>query len=397
MSEMKSLTLNDKTYDSFVDQTARALAAATAVIKPVSGEIIALSDSGSNKLFGLRIFGKTTQDGTPTPDAPVELVSVGDIGSIGVAVATGKNLLAKPFLFGVHSTSGYSNINDRVASTDGFCLKAGTYVVSGQINDSWTLYINGMRDTTTANGYQVSYVGRVFTIPDDGLYNVQFNKTDGNSFTSAELQVLNNSVQVEIGSTPTGYEPYKGQTLTISTPKGLPGISSTCDKIDLARGVHSHRFVRYSLAVADMNSSEDYPGWKNTGIAEYYPDASNAIGRYGALSMCNIDKNPSDSVHINTKSGADVLMIPNPNNMTQSEWKSKYPNLVFELLVSIPTPIETPLSEEELAAFDALHTYRDHTTVSNDGFAYMELEYVMDAKKYIDSMISSTIIQATVE
>ena len=61
------------------------------------------------------------------------------------------------------------------------------------------------------------------------------------------------------------------------------------------------------------------------------------------------------------------------------------------------TPTETPLSEEELAAYDALHTYRGHTTVTNDASAYMELEYAMDAKKYIDGLITGSIIPATVE
>jgi hypothetical protein len=59
------------------------------------------------------------------------------------------------------------------------------------------------------------------------------------------------------------------------------------------------------------------------------------------------------------------------------------------VLCAINTPIETPLSEEELAAYSALRTYRDNTTVSNDASAHMELEYVMDAKKYIDRLIGT--------
>ena len=66
------------------------------------------------------------------------------------------------------------------------------------------------------------------------------------------------------------------------------------------------------------------------------------------------------------------------------------------MLIAFP-PIETPLSEEELAAYAALYTYRNSTTVSNDAGAYMELEYMMDAKKYIDSKISGAILSATVE
>ena len=56
-------------------------------------------------------------------------------------------------------------------------------------------------------------------------------------------------------------------------------------------------------------------------------------------------------------------------------------------MVPCGTPVETPLSEEDLAAYADLHTHRDNTTVSNDAGAYMELEYVMDAKKYIDSLV----------
>lgn len=41
------------------------------------------------------MYGKSTQDGTPTLDAPVPIVSAGDGGSVAVKV-TGKNLLYLP-------------------------------------------------------------------------------------------------------------------------------------------------------------------------------------------------------------------------------------------------------------------------------------------------------------
>jgi hypothetical protein len=67
--------------------------------------------------------------------------------------------------------------------------------------------------------------------------------------------------------------------------------------------------------------------------------------------------------------------------------------MAFPLLA----PIETPLSEEELAAYASLHTYKDNTTVSNDAGAWMDLEYVMDAKKYIDNLVTGSMAPATVE
>ena len=43
-------------------------------------------------LLGLSLYGKSAQDGTPTPDNPVDIVSVGDSGSVEV-VACGENIL----------------------------------------------------------------------------------------------------------------------------------------------------------------------------------------------------------------------------------------------------------------------------------------------------------------
>lgn len=250
-----------------------------------SGEVINITDAAKRGFRGFNIYGKTTQDGTPTPEAPVELVSAGDSGSITVSV-TGEKA---------------------------------------------------------------------------------------------------------------------AQSMTIATPNGLPGIPVSsggnytdtsgqqwiCDEIDFASGVYVKRIEVFSRPVADMNNSESYPGWTNAGIAKYYPDGNSIIGIYGAVAMCNIASDPRGKININTISGRDILMIPNPNGMTQTQWKTQYPDLVFKLTYSIPAPIETPLSEEELAAYAALYTYRDNTTVSNDAGAYMDLEYTMDAKKYIDSTIAA--------
>jgi hypothetical protein len=83
----------------------------------------------------------------------------------------------------------------------------------------------------------------------------------------------------------------------------------------------------------------------------------------------------------------------NPDNNTLEELKVYLADNPIDVLVSRETPIETPLSEEEIAAYAALYTYRDHTTVTNDASAHMELEYVMDAKKYIDSLLSASVVR----
>ena len=246
------------------------------IVCTATGCPISLKDSASHGLMGLKIYGKTTQNGEPSPDAPTALESVGDDGRITVSIGA--------------------------------------------------------------------------------------------------------------------------QTVSIATPNGLPGIPVAtggnytdangqkwiCDEVDFEKGVYVRRIERYTLAVADMNGTENYPGWANGGVAKYFPGASNAIGRYGAVAICNIERNPGENVHINTKDGKDVLMIPNPDGMKQSQWKTQYPELVFELIVSIPAPEQITLSREKLTTYAAMHTNYPNTTISNDGGADMEVKYVADTKLYID-------------
>jgi hypothetical protein len=47
-----------------------------AICQTASGESVTVNDSADAPLQGLTVYGKSTQDGTPTPDAPVEIVSV---------------------------------------------------------------------------------------------------------------------------------------------------------------------------------------------------------------------------------------------------------------------------------------------------------------------------------
>ena len=433
MNEMKTLTLNDKTYDCFRDSVARNMATWSALTESVSGDSVDMSDASNHNLTGLRVFGKTTQDGTPTPDAPVELVSVGDRESVTVKV-TGKNLLNTNDLLLVKNNgctetkTSTSIIVTNTAGGESSYLLYRWLPISALDGKNITVSLKIKANNGVPPGILIGYANADGSI----RRNVAINQITGDTFTFT-YQVNSNSeeaidceyicfwfysrslgsvkyfdIQVELGSTATEYEPYGGQSMTISTPNGLPGIPVTsdgnytdangqqwiCDEIDFARGVYVQRVDTFSLAVADMNNSENYPGWTNVGMEKYYPGHNGTIDTLGIACMSNIS---NKAPYINTLNGNDVLLIPGHYGTTQTEWKANYPELVVNVSISIPIPIETPLSEEELAAFADLHTYKDHTVVSNDAGAWMDLEYVMDAKKYIDGLIAGTIIPATVE
>ena len=54
-----------------------------------TGNPVSVSDAFSAPLCGLTVYGRSTQDGTPTPDAPVPIVSAGDGGSVAVTLSDG--------------------------------------------------------------------------------------------------------------------------------------------------------------------------------------------------------------------------------------------------------------------------------------------------------------------
>lgn len=96
----KTLTLENRAADAkaagdairAVTNTANTLSARANVLSgSVSGASITATDSFAAPFVGLRVCGKSTQDGTPLPTAPVPIVSAGDGGTVVVTVSDGAN------------------------------------------------------------------------------------------------------------------------------------------------------------------------------------------------------------------------------------------------------------------------------------------------------------------
>ena len=96
----KTLALENRAADAkvagdairAVTNTANTLSARANVLSgSVSGAAITATDSFAAPFVGLRVCGKSTQDGTPLPTAPVPIVSAGDVGTVVVTVSDGAN------------------------------------------------------------------------------------------------------------------------------------------------------------------------------------------------------------------------------------------------------------------------------------------------------------------
>ena len=269
----------------------RAYTAAEAcmVIGSASGEMIRLDDAIDAEFLGLRIFGKTTQNGTPTPANPATLVSVGAWG--GIDLTSNDQDITIPFSGGL----------------------PGIPVASGG-------------NYTDANGQQW-----------------------------------------------------------------------ICDEIDLGRGVYVQRCCEIQVTPEMFRSMAAYSDKGYYRVSITFPLKG---VQDGALSKCS---------HFRTSvawegNNEHSYVSGNVGYIFSDKWSTKEAVSAWlagnnvKFVYVLESQIETDLPDEVLDAYaDYIRSYSGDTVVSNDADAHMALEYLMDARKYIDKMISTGIHDATLE
>lgn len=267
-----------------------------------TGNPIAVDDAFSAPLCGLTVYGKSTQDGTPAPDAPVPIVSVGDGGSVVVKVS------------------------------------------------------------------------------------------DGNG---------------------------KEQTLTLQTPTGLPGIPVTsggnytdqngqqwiCDEVDLERGVKVQRVEKAEITstyrpIVSMNrfdvvgldkvqpfrldAIETIPK-KSTIICTALPGVTNeAWGRaYECIGTVGSPKAYVDFYIANERLGTTAETTGDDVTKALVSWLETNP---FSFIYALITPIETPLTPSEIAAYKALTAYAPDTVVQASDGVGIKLDYQRDVNLVVKNL-----------
>lgn len=379
------------------------------------GDVVSVQDASERKLAGLHVYGKTTQNGTPAPEAPVELVSAGASGAINAKVA-GKNLIPYPYVDTTKTVNGitFTDNGDGTITANGTAIAQATFKL---------MPATAIRGIFTLSG--CSNGGGV------GTYNIQ-PKVDGvwsgsNYDTGSGKQItvnselsdlvigvmygatVNNLVfkpQLEVGTKATAYEPYKPtQTITVSTPNGLPGIPVSsggnytdengqawvCDEIDFARGVYVQR-----VQAKEFDGTETFTRSGSRQFGYNIPDCIGTANTIGDA-LCSHFIYSTSSFGGSTPVTGFVTHnkyayfrktgLAEDSVTAYTAWLVEQYNAgnPVKLLYLLLEPIEMPLSAEELAAFAALHSNKPNTTVYNDAGAGLAVEYVADTKNYIDN------------
>lgn len=288
-----------------------------------TGNPVSASDAFSAPLCGLTVYGRSTQDGTPSPDNPVPIVSAGDGGSVAVKV-TGRNLLNIPDGSGtargvtVTAKDGLISISGTATSSGYAKLDIQPFIASGVVILSSSITSPKVKLVSETWGVILS-LGTADKMSDMAT-RIVFIVTEGQTYNLTGVKV-----QLELGTTATAYSPYHEQLFTLPTPNGLPGVPVTsggnytdengqqwvCDEVDFGKGVKVQR----------------------------------------------IDKGVFDT----TKALAEQNAI-------------------------LATPIETPLTPAELAAYKALTTYAPNTVVQAADGAGLKLDYQRDVNIVIKNL-----------
>ena len=363
---------------------------------------------------------------SPNPDYPQEIEIPGSDGKIETSM-NGKNL-ATGRLYYVTYSKGVSYIRNKntvalpytpLSESDGVgyiipCKKGCTYTLSGtNLNENASLGIAEYKNEEEANDYKnsINYImagnsvekQKTITAIGDGVLVCVLASvwTDGKSriHTCTERELL----QVEIGEEATEYEPpRKPQSLTLSTPNGLPGLPVDsggnytdesgqqwiCDEIDFERGKYIQGVIKKENPVFAKNGdyavegSELYfcsiPEFSKTENVAYIGTGMSTHMQY---TNTVLTKNET-GFYIGY--GGIWARIKDVGDL--DTFNEKLQDAVFYFTHKEIPKTETDLLEKQLEAYRALHTNYQTTNVSTDSAPQvgLEMEYVADTKSYID-------------
>lgn len=186
------------------------------------------------------IKGQTSQDGTPTPSAPVD---VNVVSGSNVINTSNKNLLSinngtftSVYNFNANVQNGTIVVNGTPSSTPGLLRITLSQPIKLKQNDSIKINVNNSNGIGTSSNYVAfRLVGIVNGVSNDNITEVMCTNANANkTFTATNDTIINQIVirgnsnvtfnnfiikpQIELGTTTTTYEPHQGKELPLDLP-----------------------------------------------------------------------------------------------------------------------------------------------------------------------------------
>ena len=414
---MTQIAANKEAVSQLKEDTTALQKRQNVLVGSETGNPVSCDDAFAAPLCGLSVYGKSTQDGTPTPDAPVPIVSAGDSGSVAVKV-TGKNLFyeqefQKYFINSVANTVGLATGN--VSCVLQVVTGAKYYVTRSKIGDKFRAAVV---DKLPTSGNPVTPSSGINA---DSKRQIEISATSKYMVIQCEDEAAFSELMVSLDSS-TAYSPYREQLLTLLTPNGLPGIPVTsggnytdpqgqqwvCDEVDLERGVKVQRVKVLNLLDASgfdnnrtwhINTKTNFGAGTSYIPVEWFTPVTKCLCNTFPVQMNLYQTGTSADLSIYYSRTGDVISLKsdlfNPKGQHATVYEAKAWFTAHPTYLYVPIePIETPLAPAEIAAYKALTAYAPDTVVQASDGAGVKLEYQRDVniaiKKLEDAIASMT-------
>ena len=341
---------------------------------------------------------------SPNPEYPQAIASIENptifvCGKNLVRTNNNKDVTYEGLHFSI--TKGLSEItlDGTTTKSYGYAISEGTYLPPGR----YTMSVYGLNNVSAKydQAYLMNTTTRetvcaevksgspvTFDVLEGAIHRIDFLFAEGTTYNNATIRF-----QIEAGSEVTDYEPCNtAQLLTLD--RAIPGIPVTsggnytdengqqwiCDEVDLERGVYVQRILKYTFT---GNES-----WHLHESGRYYAAIGNALG-LSFVSQCvlcthvSMHKRADYGDYCTNGTGGFYFNQSDIFN-TVDALKTYLQTNDVTAHIALSTPIETPLTAEEITAFKALRTNYPNTTILNDAGAWMSVKYNADTKSYVD-------------
>lgn len=401
----------------------------------VSGEIVnnessyTINNAVDYPLLGLNLYGKSTQDGVPSPEAPVDIVSVGDSGAVEIETCE-KNLFpwndyTKAPINGWGMSSGCTY---KVTSSEIQVEVAPNTASSGGGVYIWQQNYINLISPYYGNTFTISYELRAdseITVRHGfegvGIYVDSVVGTEWKRFSCSttikkpcnicwktinqpETILYIRKIQIEIGDTATEYEPYKGSTATITSALPLCGIpvseggnytDSTgqqwvCD--ELVYNADGTGKIVKRIGKVVFNGSDDET-WDTPVLTSDFENDLRIGGIWLKDSLARKEQNsnlkcytnlfPNKNVFYNdlfgsyiSWNGGFIVRFPHDliNGSDNAAWRNFLSSNPLILIYLLAEPQEIELTASEMASLRQLQTFDGVSNISNDNNADMDVK-----------------------
>lgn len=353
-------------------------------LNEATGSAIILTDSGENALTEIAIYGRSTQDGDPTPDNPIDIVSVGAGGTLNLK-STGKNVLPYPYYDGASKTvdgvtttideNGWAHIYG-TTSTGIDCFNftfrnvefpPGTYIVSGVPEgasaETYRGWLGIYRSGTTTSLAKSQVYDEPITFTANEPFTMIYRATAG---AGATFDVIYKPMVRRVEVIDDTYEPYKSSSISIPLTEPLRGIGDIRDELACKDGVYG---VIRRIGTKVFDGSDDETWWKsngNTSVDEYTLVFDNFKGTNSEMICTHFtyDRN-SNAVGAFRNYHSTAWEHPYQVFVMFAEYGTSTETSLKEWLQANPVTMEYQLVEEVFEPFDDQEVFKNIVTYNN--------------------------------